>query len=76
MGIGHRAGAAELRHLLTKTGATAIVTLEGDEARVPDDLALTRVIVSADGESEARGVGLRRQRARAPGRSAPTISSS
>ena len=47
VGIGHRAGEAELRHLLTKTGATAIVTLERDEARVPDDLALTRVIVSA-----------------------------
>ncbi len=47
VGIGHRAGAAELRHLLTKTGATAIVTLEHDESRLPDDLTLTRVIVSA-----------------------------
>ena len=54
VGIGHRAGAAELRHLLTKTGATAIVALERDEPRVPDDLVLTRVIVSPDGECEAR----------------------
>ena len=76
VGIGHRAGAAELRHLLTKTGATAIVTLEHDESRLPDDLTLTRVIVSPDGESEAQRVGLRRPMRSPPGRSAPTTSSS
>ena len=35
VGIGHRAGEAEVRHLLGQTGATAIVTLAGDEAACP-----------------------------------------
>ena len=42
---------------MTKTGATAIVIPERDETRVPDDLGLTRVIVSADGEGEAQAWG-------------------
>ncbi len=32
VGIGHRAGEAEIRHLLTKTGAAAIVVQEPDES--------------------------------------------
>jgi acyl-CoA synthetase len=58
VGIGHRAGEAEIRHLLTKTAAAAIVVQEPDETRVPDDLGLTRVIVSDDGEGEAQAWGL------------------
>ena len=57
VGIGHRAGEAEIRHLLTKTAAAAIVVQERDETRVPDDLGLTRVIVSADGEGEPQAWG-------------------
>ena len=57
VGIGHRAGEAEVRHLLAKTGATAIVIHERDEARVPDDLGLTRVLVSPDGEGAAPARG-------------------
>ena len=54
VGIGHRAGEAELRHLLTKTGAGAIVTLAGDADRVPRDLRVDRVVVDTDGRPVAQ----------------------
>ena len=57
VGIGHRAGEAEVRHLLTKTAATAIVTHERDAERVPADLGLTHVLVDGDGETEPRAWG-------------------
>jgi acyl-CoA synthetase len=49
VGIGHRAGDAELRHLLTKTGAAAIVTLDGEVDRVPGDLRVEGVVVDSGG---------------------------
>lgn len=52
VGVGHRAGEAELRHLLGTTGAAAIVVLADDEARVPETLDLTRVVVDRDGRYE------------------------
>src|SRR5439155_15249916 len=45
VGIGHRAGDAEVRHLLGVTNAAAIVTLAGDEQRVPADSPLARFTV-------------------------------
>jgi acyl-CoA synthetase len=49
VGIGHRAGEAEVRYLLVKTGAAAIVTVAGDVARVPDDVRIARIEVDTDG---------------------------
>jgi acyl-CoA synthetase len=53
VGLGHRAGPAELLHLLTQTGAHAVVTQADDEHRVPADLDLVRVVVEPDGTFEA-----------------------
>ena len=38
VGLGHRAGDAEIRHIVGKTGATAIVTLESHRGRAAADL--------------------------------------
>jgi acyl-CoA synthetase len=52
VGIGHRAGDAELRHLLDTTGAEAIVVLADDEERVRAATDLTRLVVDRDGQQE------------------------
>jgi acyl-CoA synthetase len=59
VGMGHRAGEAEIRHLLRTTGAAAVVTVEDDAPRIPPDLALARFKIGSDGTSgeTARGTG-------------------
>ncbi|MEX1008974.1 MAG: class I adenylate-forming enzyme family protein [Acidimicrobiia bacterium] len=52
VGIGHRAGEAELRHLLGATGAEAIVVHADDENRVPAATDLARLVVDRDGRCE------------------------
>jgi acyl-CoA synthetase len=49
VGVGHRAGDAELRHILDKTAAAAMVTLGVDTDRVPDDLLVDHVVVDDAG---------------------------
>lgn len=51
VGIGHRAGETELRHLLAATGAEAIIVLD-DEGRVPATTDPTRLVVDRDGQCE------------------------
>jgi acyl-CoA synthetase len=52
VGIGHRAGDAEVRHLLGATGAEAIVVLAGEEERVQAANDLTRLVVDRDGHED------------------------
>ena len=53
VGIGHRAGEAEIRHLLATTGATAAVTREDDAHRIPGEFRLARFTIGRDGGSAA-----------------------
>ena len=55
VGIGHRAGEAEIRHLLGATGATAVVTLDDDAHRIPLELPLARFTSGRDGTSADTG---------------------
>ncbi len=50
VGIGHRAGEAEVRHLVGATRAEGVVTHAEDLERVPADVGIAhRVVVDADG---------------------------
>ena len=52
VGIGHRAGDAELRHLLDATGAQAIVVLADDAERVRAATDLSPLVVDRDGRCD------------------------
>jgi acyl-CoA synthetase len=55
VGIGHRAGEAEIRHLLGTTGAAAVVTLAGDAPRIPPELGLARFTIHRQGTTDGGG---------------------
>ena len=70
VGIGHRAGDAELRHLLTKSGAQGIVTRAADSERLPVDAPVQhRLVVMPDGRcpTAAEAPASRAQASRALG---------
>jgi acyl-CoA synthetase len=52
VGIGYRAGEAEIRHLLDTTSAAAVVTLSGDTDRIPPGVELARFAIGRDGTSD------------------------
>jgi acyl-CoA synthetase len=56
VGIGYRAGEAEIRHLLRSTDAQAIVRLEADAPRVPAGSPLVHFVVTPDGDHHDGGV--------------------
>ncbi|HXY92364.1 MAG TPA: class I adenylate-forming enzyme family protein [Acidimicrobiia bacterium] len=53
VGIGYRAGTAEVAHLLTRTDAAAIVRLDTDVDRLPAGVEIGDVIVGRDGQPSA-----------------------